>query len=375
MARASTIRVMISSRCNDHFPAKGDGGRPLSEIRRNLKQEIESLEVFGKQVFEVWINEETPPQGGSWDSWDVCMEAVRDCDVLLVLSNGNAGWARAEGDIGICHAELMNGLAHAAGKVRLISLGDVATDESADGQRNRRFQEYVGRQSLFRGGEVKTKGQLVQRAKEALHDALIRLAQQGVREASKGRFHSGQALDWSRMSFQDRQAEMRGVLAAAIGQRSTTKEVDGHLLVELADTQVLLCPHAIPAALSDGAAKEMVGQPFLRDHERADVLTDKRGGPVHVIACHKAATELQATKLLGFSDATVVRAPFGIYVADNVQKIQFAFIVDCRDEANTRHGVQRFFEWLEQTGEADLLARRARSRAKIVRAIADEVGA
>ena len=132
---------------------------------------------------------------------------------------------------------------------------------------------------------------------------------------------------------------------------------------------------AIPAAISVGPAKEMVGQPFLRDHELAAVLKGSRGGPVHVIACHKTALETQATKLLGFSDTTVVTAPFGVFVADNIQKIQFAFIVNCRDESNTRHGVQRFFEWLAQTREETHLADRARARARIVRALAKEATA
>ena len=92
-----------------------------------------------------------------------------------------------------------------------------------------------------------------------------------------------------------------------------------------------------------------------------------------MIARHKSATESQATKLLGFPDATVVTPPFGVFVADNVQKIQFAFITNCRDEANTRHGVQRFFNWLTQTGEDTLLAERAKARARIVRAIAKEL--
>ncbi|HYW85761.1 MAG TPA: hypothetical protein VFB30_21090, partial [Spirochaetia bacterium] len=113
----------------------------------------------------------------------------------------------------------------------------------------------------------------------------------------------------------------------------------------------------------------------LRDHQLSQVLKGKRGGPVHVIGCHKNATEAQATKLLGFPDATVVSAPFGIFVADNVQKVQFAFIVNCRDDATTRHGVQRFFEWLAQTGEETLVADRARARARIVSAIAKEVRA
>ena len=371
MAKSSKLRVMISSRCDDKFPADPPG-RPLSEIRKELKMEIEALEVFGKKVFEVWINEETPPQGGTWDSWDVCLQAVKDCDILVALSNGNAGWAKDGGEIGICHAELLTGLSQAPGKVRLIALRDIAVTETAEGERNQRFQNYVKTQSLFRGGTVSTEAALKARIKEALHDALLSLAQAGVRESGKGRFHSGQALDWSRLDFRARRAEMRRVLREAMRQRTGSKDDGDHLILKLAGTEILLVPDAIPAALSVGAAKEMVGQPFLRDHELSPFLKGNRGGPVHVIACHKAATEAQATKLLGFPDATVVSAPFGIFVADNIQKVQFAFIVNCRDDANTRHGAQRFFEWLAQTGEEALVSERAKARARIVSAIAKE---
>ena len=85
------------------------------------------------------------------DSWDVCIQAVKDCDLLVAISNGNAGWARDGGDIGICHAELMTGLSQAAGKVRLIALEDIVVKNTPEGARNRRFQEYVKSQSLFRG--------------------------------------------------------------------------------------------------------------------------------------------------------------------------------------------------------------------------------
>ena len=378
MAKSSKLRVMISSRCNDRFPQKS--GRVLSDIRKDLKKEIEALEVFGEPIFEVWINEDTPPQGGTWDSWDVCLQAVDDCDVLIALSNGNAGWAENGGDIGICHAELSRGLSRAPGKVRLISLGNIATPDTAEGERNKRFQEYVNRQSLFRGGNVATEADLKARVKEAVRDALIMLAQAGVRESSKGRFHSGEALDWARLDFAARQKAMKNVLREAMRQRAGSSTDGEHLFVQLGGVDILCVPAAIPAALTVSAAKEMVGQPFLRDHELSSTLTKvkgkkKRGGPIHVIACHKGATEAQATRLLGFPDATVVSAPFGIFVADNVQKVQFAFIVNCRDESTTRHGVQRFFEWLAQSGEEALVAERAKARGRIVAAIAKEVKA
>jgi hypothetical protein len=372
MAKSSKLGVMISSRCNDKFPAD-PAGRPLSEIRKELRKEIEAFEIFDKKIFEVWINEAEPPKGGTWDSWDVCLQAVKDCDIFIALSNGNAGWAKDGGDIGICHAELMTALSQAPGKVRLIALGDIDITKTDEGMRNKRFQEYVKLQSLFRGGIVSTEDELTVRLKEALHDAIISLAQAGVQESSKGRFYSGQALDWSHLDFHARRDVIRSVLHDAMGQRAGSRDDGDHLIVKLAGKDILIMPDAIPAAITVGPAKEMVGQPFLRDHEQSQVLTGTCGGPVHVIGCHKNATEAQATKLLGFPDATVVSAPFGVFVADNIQKVQFAFIKDCRDEATTRHGVQRFFEWLAQTGEDALVANRALSRARIVAAIAKEV--
>ena len=166
---------------------------------------------------------------------------------------------------------------------------------------------------------------------------------------------------------------MTRVLREAILQRTSAKVDAGNIFVKFSGIEVLLITHAVPAALGVAAAKEMVGRPFLKDYIHDTILTGKRAGPVHLIACHRAATESHATKLLGIPDATVVSTPFGIFVADNVQKVQFAFIGNCRDEANTRHGVQRFFEWVEQTGEDQLLAKRAQSRAKIVKTIAGEV--
>ena len=370
MSSASKIRVMISSRCNDRFPMD-DEEQNLTDIRKDLKGEIESIEVFGKKIFEVWINEDTPPQDASVDSWEVCIDAVKNCDILLVISNGNAGWAKNSGEIGICHAELMTGLSLAPGKVFLISLSNIPVGEGEEAERNKRFQDYVADQSLFRGGEVGNAKQLKKRVREALNEALITLVHSGVREASKGRFHSGQALDWNRLGFVERQQEMKLVCRDTIMKRARSVEEENNLFVNINNSEILFVLHAIPASLSVSAATEMVGQPFLKDYIFGSLLK-KRGGPVHLIACHKTATELQAMKLLGCPDATVVSTPFGIYVADNIQKIQFAFIINCRDEANTRHGIQRFFEWLERTGEDVLLAKRAKSRANIVKVIASE---
>lgn len=57
------IRVMISSRCNDVFD-----GAPLSDLRKRAKERIEAAKIFGSAAFEVWINEDAPPDDTSQDS-------------------------------------------------------------------------------------------------------------------------------------------------------------------------------------------------------------------------------------------------------------------------------------------------------------------
>jgi hypothetical protein len=77
--------------------------------------------------------------------------------------------------------------------------------------------------------------------------------------------------------------------------------------------------------------------------------------------------------LLGFPDATIVPSPeFGVYVADNIQKVQLVLLANCRDESTTRYAVQRFLQWLASTAEGRFLAQRARGRKAIVSTIADQ---
>jgi hypothetical protein len=371
MAVSRKIRIMISSRSKASF-ASGAGSPKLATIRMELKEEIEAEKLFGEASYEVWINEKAPPQG-TWDISDTCTQAVKDCDVLIALYNGDAGWATEAGDIGICHDELSMAYSTAPGKVRLIMLPLAPNDDKKARERNKRFQDYVEAQHPFAGGEVRTVEDLKQRVREALRDAVVTLTQSGVLEAGRGRRDVGDALKWTQMNFDERRKAITGVLRDSIGQRSAARQQGANLFWRVDDKELLFVVDAIPAAMSVAAAREMVGQPFLRDHEHVPSLTGDRGGPVHVIGCHKTVTETQATKLLGFPDATVVTTQFGVYVADNVQKIQLVLIANCCDDANTRHGVQRFFDWLRQTGEGSDLAKRAAARGRIVRQIAKEL--
>jgi hypothetical protein len=361
------VKVMLSSRCRDAFPK---GGPSLTQTRSELKAELEGISLLGEQLFDVWINELAPAAEGSQDSWDTCLREVRDSDILIVLSNGNAGWSARAGDVGICHAELMTGLNTAAAKVRLISLGNISPGAGEQSSRNRRFQSYVATQSLFRA-EVATVDELKERVREALVDALTSLAALGTREARRGRYYTGEALAWSKLDFATRQKQIRDVLIRGFVDNGAEQLTEGAVRAKFGQREVLLVVNAIPGALSVSAAREMIGRPFLKDHE-FEAQFGSAVGPVHVIGCHQTATEAQARQFLGFPDATVVAAPFGVYVADDVQGVQFVFLQNCRDETMVRHALQRLLEWLEQSGEVGALVDRARSRRRIVSTIAKE---
>lgn len=68
MAHPLTIRVMISSRCNDPLLFRGKPST-LTDVRLALKTALEQQLLFETQLYEVWINEDAPPAEGSADAW------------------------------------------------------------------------------------------------------------------------------------------------------------------------------------------------------------------------------------------------------------------------------------------------------------------
>lgn len=364
------IRVMISSRNKDKILFQRSHVE-LSEVRRKLRAELEATELFGFPLFEVWLNEEAAAGEGSTDSWDICMENVRRADIVLVLYNGNSGWAREGNDVGICHAELETALSAGAARVRAIKLPLQGGDLS---DRDQRFRDYFDVQSLFRVS-AENGEEVISRSKEALRDAVPAMVQLGVREARKGKFHTGQALDWSRLSGSERRNAMVGVLQQTLRGRAGAAEAGGRIFVPVDGASILIRCHGVPASLTNVAARELVGQPFLQDYREADALALDRAGPVQMLACHRAATETQAVRMLGVADVMTVTAPFGVLAADPISNVQLVLISNCRDETTTRYGVQRFFEWLQQSAEDTLVRERAQRRARISRAMAEIGGA
>lgn len=363
---------MLSSRCSDPVPFGGGMGS-MADVRMAIKNKLEGLVLFGMQVFKVWVHENEAVESGDKKAWDLCIDRAKRANIFLMLYNGNAGWPgtldQYPDQLGICYAELAAAYSKAASKVRSIQF----PPSGEDNEPNRRFRNYVGRQQIL-GPQVQTGEEAIEKAGEIAVAALLSLARAGVGVSSAGSFYTGEALEWTRLDFQGRRKVTTDAAVKFLGRRHGAEllvERQTTVVVPLAGGQVAFVCDCIPSALTTAAARELVGQPFLRDHVLCAALPEGVG-PVHLIACQKGVTEIQGLRQLGFPDAIAVTAPFGVYVADPIQKIQMVFIANCRDETTTLGQLQRFLLWLEQEGEDRRLAGRAGARRRIADLIAKE---
>jgi hypothetical protein len=374
------IRVMLSSRNRDLIPDGMGGVVALGDVRAGLKEELERHRLFGHPLLEVWINEEAGAEAGSADIWDHCMKQVDEADVVVVLYNGEAGWGTESGEVGICHAEMQRVLDRSPSKLRVVALrfpSDPALGLTGPGEAagksapNREFDKEVSR---FFSDQAVDSPTLAEAVKLAVVKSVVELAKSGSAEGRKGGYSLGAPLDWSRLTYQQRKRRMELVMRSYLTSPSHgavgDPEAADPLRLTLDAEVLVLAIHAVPAGFGTAEARELVGRPYLRDHE---LPLDGGAGPVHIIACHKSCSESQVNSFMGHPDLFTVKAPFGFFVADLVSFVQTFFLVSCRDETSTKVALRRMFDWIEQSGELGRILARGRSRRAILAAIAGEI--
>ena len=372
LSETDPLTLMISSRCADEISYQGKL-QPLKVLREALKAKLGKIKIGGKPVFKVWIHEDESNANALINNWDECLEKARDADVFIVLYNGRAGWVGNDNPVrnglGICHAELSAAYNSSPAKVRSIHFKTLVPVVA--GSPDEEFQTYV-RTRKFPAAQVTTGEEALLRAEELAAAIVLSLARAGVGVNSSGSYYAGDALEWSRLKFQRRREVMTAAMLELLREKADgphKQPTENVAIVQIQDSTIGFVCDSVPASMSTPAARELVGQPFLNDHLHAADWDPTICGPVHVIACQKNVTETQAIRQLGFPDAVVVSAPFGVYVADDVQKIQMAFVGNCRDRTTTRERVQSFLNWLNEHGEARYLVRRAAHRRRIAELI------
>ncbi len=361
------VRVMISSRCSD-YPLQDGGIFPLKALRNTLKARIDTAGLFDHVLMQCFTNEHEPAKTAANDLWEACLQEIRRSHIVVALYNGDAGWSGEESEDGICHAELTEALYTGRSRTFIIQLPLTAKVPNG---RDQRFRARFGKELQFTGPPTRTLEEVVALVQQTLAEAMADLARGGATLLRKQGYSLGEALDWSRLPYASRKATMESACLDALADHQgalRTKASGRYATLPVVGASILFFVHAVPAAMSSASAREMVGRPFLNDHVNLRAAP-KAQGPVHMIACHRAVTEKQATDLLGFPDATVIANTFGIYLVDPVQHIQLVLLANCRDGATTRYAVQRFFDWLARSGQDEAMSSHARARASIVRAI------
>ena len=379
MAKSEKIRVMISSRCKARI-SYNQKSVWLTELREILQTQINSLVLWEGQnpLFECWINETSSGADINQTWWQESISRSQEADIVIVFYNGEAGGGIKNGPLGICQAELDAVLTDSK-KVRVIPLplADMPKDK-AQLVRDQAFRGFVQNLDIF-APPVETGEQLIERVKKELRDVVVALVQNAAITPDLSRSNIGPALEWHRMSYARRESEMREQLQRVLreipgskyGKKKFAADEWITMWLALGGKRILTALHAVPAGLSQPAAREIVGQPFLMDHRVHDQLADGDGGPVHLVACYKGVTESQALKMLGFPDATVVPGRFGLHVADSVQKIQIVLLKNCQSPSATTDAINTWLEWLKRSAEDVQLAERAVSRKRIINTIAE----
>jgi len=355
---------MLSSRINTLI-RDGERKLKLSDIRSEIRELLESTLLFDQQIYEVWVSEEPRDSSALESSWEECMSQVERSDILLCIYTGEGGWSKLPGDIGICQGQLETGINKEPEKVYIINAERaVITPIDKNNLNNKRMAEYTNRIDRFYNF-VNSKDEILTATKEIIAEATIKLAKLGKREARKGKYSFGEALDWTRMSFIERKEAIEKELIEQFSE-SGADILNQAIIYTHKRRKYIFKVHGVPSGMSVNSAREMVGQPYLRDHQIVSDFENNVYGPVHIIGVHKGVTESQVISILGYPDAIVVKGSFGVYIADGIQNIQMVFLANCRDSASTRHNVQKFISWLQESKEEDFLFKRAEFRRKIL---------
>ena len=373
MNKPPQIRVMLSSRSMSRVFAPPNE-TTLEDLRRKLQEHLHALrwvlpgEVSGPgltsddPIFDVWIHENDTASSDD-NTFERSLKEIRRADIIIVLYTGEAGSAEGNDQIGICHAELQEALARRGAVVHIVELEPT---KQAEDPNDLRFRQYVSDLKRFHT-KAENEQDLLAKVRRLLHKAVAELTKHGAR--GRPRLDRGQPLDWNRLDLVSRQRTMRNALTAELGVWPPDPKIKAPVVIELAGRRFGARLDAIPAALSVAAARELVGQPFHRDHHFVSRLSKSQPGVIHLIACHRGVTEAQATRMLGTPDAIAVPSDFGVYAADHVQHIQMFLLAHCADESAIGVAVRRLDEWLRQTDEIDRVARRAEARRQILLAV------
>ena len=372
------IELMVSSRLETTIAT----GEKLREVRRRIAQELTSIPSAQSPLFKIWLSEAEGATGQDDPAWDACMAEAARCQILLVLYNGEAGWAR--GGTGICHAEYLAGVSANPAKVRVVRVEcdeldatKKAVDQGAT-TADTSFYRDLDSVNAFRNS-ARTLDSIVEAATFAVWTAVADLVRSGNLAGGRGTYYSPQGIDWSSQDYESRAASMRKALLEALtrdGQGTPLAPSGSRLVIrQLGGTPVALRVSAVPGSLAEPEAKAFLEQPFRQEIPLAREIK-KAGavGPIEVVAVHQNATETQIRRLIGRPDTFVARQSWGILASDETTCTQILVLTGARDAVTIANRLGGALEWVRGQRLEKMLVNRARGRTAILDVMAGIAG-
>lgn len=363
------LKIFLSSRNNDQVIINGVTGDTLTEIRKFIKKELEKTKLFGKDFFVVKINEEFGANT-STDSYNKCLQEVRDSDLVIALYNGSAGWAPIGIDLGICQVELDTAMNISTQKTVIIDISEyysISTTDTDETKRNKLFSEYLKVQDTFNNPLKLSKAN---ESNEGFKRELLSLIQNAIHKHLSERiklsniyFNLGGntkiSLDWKKLKYSDRDKNITAILRDLI-----SLSPDFNIVISES--------FSIPDNMSVEDAKSFTGRPFLKDQDLIPTTIKTKStkfGPIHFIAVYGNATEIQVKNLIGFPDISAIRDDFGLYVWEQNTHVQLVFLTECKTPEAVKSKFLLFNKWCRSNNEYEKIIKRAEARFHILKSI------
>jgi hypothetical protein len=360
------LKVFLSSRNNDVVVIGGKKGDSLTDIRLFLQKELQKIKLLDEDFLEVIINESFS-SSASRDSYNQCLEEVKQSDFTIALYNGAAGWAPPGVTQGICYAELAVALGVSSKKVAVVDIQkffNVKPSDKAEAARNKEFNTYVTGLNLFMNPlKIPRAGETNDGFKQALLTSIKNIIRRHVIERIKiaNTYYnlSGNspiALDWKKLKYSERDRRIKDILSGLVSSNSNFSDF-------------IYQVHSVPDNMSVDDARSFTGRPFLKDQ---DIVTGKKGdhaGPLHVVGVYGNASEIQLKNLIGFPDISTIQEDFGIYVWEQNTHIQLVFLTGCKTPEAVNSNFLLFSNWCDTSKEFENVKLRGKARYHILQAI------
>ena len=372
------LKIFISSRNNDVFEIDGNKYDTLSEIRIFLKAELEKSLLFGKTFLEIIINESFGADT-TLDSYNQCIQEVKESDFTIVLYNGSAGWAPTGVDLGICHAELSAALEISSKKTAILDIShlfQIAVGDPKEKIRDEQFKQYLNTLNRFTNPlKIAAKNRNTAGIKSVLLASIQDIISKHLSDRIKiSNYYYNLssnnhiALDWKKMKYEELARNIETILR---------KLVDNSPFFSKGINQI----HSIPDNMAESDAKSRTGRPFLNDQETTNELIKSKKkkkpdsvGPIHFIGVYGKATETQVKKLIGHPDVSVIPEDFGMYVWDQTTHVQLIFLVECKTPSALKTKYILFENWCNTSNEYDNIINRGKARFHILKSTNEAKG-